>query len=326
MFKHLLVPLDGSLLAECVLPHVVALVRVFKSRVTLLRALAAPQNGAPVDPFDWQLMKAEAEAYLDSLALRLNDAGLAVESVVVEGTPVHSVVDYASANQVDLIVLSSHGKGGLNHWNIGGNAHKILLRSQCSTLLVRALTPVEQRQTELRYRRLLVPLDGSLRGQCVLSFVTALGHTFGAHILLAHVLRHPEMPRQAPLTPEDALLAGQLMERNRAAMVKRLEQIKAQLPPTTDIRLVEREDVAGCLHELAESEQADLMILSAHGYSSPSQWPYGSVTSNLITYGTAPLLIIQDLVAADRAPNPAEVALAGYGNHVYRVSERFQPN
>lgn len=326
MFKHLLVPLDGSLLAECVLPHLMAFAHAFKPRVTLLRALAAPQNGAPVDPFDWQLMKAEAEAYLDGLVLRLNEGGLAVESVVVEGAPVHSVVDFASANQVDLLVLSSHGKGGLNHWNIGGNAYKMLLRSHCSALLVRAFAPAAQGQTGLRYQRLLVPLDGSLRAQCVISFVTALGRSFGAQILLAHVLRPPEMPRQAPLSAEDELLAAQLVERNRAAMVKRLEQIKAQLPPTTDIRLIEREDVAASLHELAQSEQADLMVLSAHGYSSPSQWPYGSVTSNLITFGTTPLLIIQDLAAVDRAPNPAELALAGHGNHLYRVSERFQPN
>lgn len=326
MFKHLLVPLDGSLLAECALPHTVAFSRVFKPRVTLLRALAAPQSGAPVDPFDWQLMKAEAEAYLDGVALRLNEAGIKAESVVVEGEPVHCVVDYAQANQVDLLVLSSHGEGGLVHWTIGGHAHKMLLRSHCSTLLVRTCPPQATEQTEARYQCLLVPLDGSLRAQCVLSFVAALGNTFGAQILLAHVLRRPEMPRQAPLAPEDARLAEQLMERNRAAMIKYLEQLKARLPAKTDIRLIEREDVTACLHALAQSEHADLVILSAHGYSSPSQWPYGSVTSNLITYGTTPLLIIQDLATADWAPTPAEVAMREHGNHIYQVSERFQEN
>jgi nucleotide-binding universal stress UspA family protein len=66
MFRQILVPLDGSLLAECVLPHTIAFARVFKAEVTLLRVLASPQAGTPVDAFDWQMDKAEAQAYLDS--------------------------------------------------------------------------------------------------------------------------------------------------------------------------------------------------------------------------------------------------------------------
>nr|HMN29854.1 universal stress protein [Caldilineaceae bacterium] len=71
MFKHLLVPLDGSELAECVLPHTIAVARAFAARVTLLRVLPAPSHDIPVDIFDWQLHKTAANAYLDHVAARL---------------------------------------------------------------------------------------------------------------------------------------------------------------------------------------------------------------------------------------------------------------
>lgn len=88
---------------------------------------------------------------------------------------------------------------------------------------------------------------------------------------------------------------------NGEAVGKLFAQLKSQLPAATEIRLLERADVAAGLQEIAASEQVDLVILSAHGYSGSSRWPYGSVTVNFITNGKTPLLIVQDLVA-DKTP------------------------
>jgi nucleotide-binding universal stress UspA family protein len=324
MFKHLLVPLDGSSLAECALPHTIAFARAFKPQVTLLRVLAAPAPGTAVDLFDWQLQKAEAEAYLDGIAARLQTAGVPVETVVAEGQPANCVINTIPHHQIDLVVLSSHGESGLVDWSMGSVAQKILLRSHVSSLLVRPYQPFQARQTDLRYQRLLVPLDGSRRAECVLPFATTLAHCYGAQLVLAHVFRHPEMPGPLPLAPEDQLLAAQMMARNREAVTKYLEQLKAQLPNVTEMRLLTCEDVAAGLHELAVSEQVDLVILSAHGYTCGNQWSYGSVITNIIVYGTTPLLLVQDLAAGEWASTPAEVTLGEQGNHLYMASERFQ--
>ena len=89
MFDSMLVPLDGSRLAECVLPHVVALARVFEARVTLVRVLEEGSQAGkkPVDPLEWHISKAEAEAYLADVAGRLRDAGLHPEMRLLEGSP-----------------------------------------------------------------------------------------------------------------------------------------------------------------------------------------------------------------------------------------------
>jgi nucleotide-binding universal stress UspA family protein len=325
VFQHLLVPLDGSALAECVLPHTIAFARAFKSQVTLLRVLASPAPGTAIDVFDWQLQKAGAEVYLDEIAARLQTAGLPVATAVVEGQPAARVIDYAHHHQVNLVVLSSHGASGLTDWSMGSVAQKILLRSHLSTLLVRPYQPLQAAQAELRYQRVLVPLDGSRRAECVLPFATALAHCYNAQLVLAHVFRHPEMPSRMPPTPEDQSLAAQLMARNRAVIIRYLEQIKARLPGATEVHLLTGEDVAAGLHELAVSEQIDLVILSAHGYTCGRRWSYGSVITNIIIYGTTPLLLIQDLTVGEWTPTPAEVVLSEHGDHLYMASERFEP-
>jgi nucleotide-binding universal stress UspA family protein len=325
MFRHCLVPLDGSALAECVLPHVIAFARAFKSEVTLLRVLAAPPPGAPVDVFDWQLQKAGAAAYLDEIATRLQTAGLPVDTVVTEGQPAASVIDYAHHHQVDLVAMSSHGASGLTDWCIGGVVQKVLFGSYLSTLLVRACRPIQTKQTDLRYQRILVPLDGSQRAEHVLSFASTLAQHDGAQLLLAHVLRHPEIPHHIPISAEDQRLAARLVAHNCATMTRHLEHWQSQLPVETEIHVLESEDVAARLHRLALSEEVDLVILSAHGYAGGNYWPYGSVATNFMVYGVTPLLLIQDLSPADRMLTPAEIVLQAQREHLFMASERFEP-
>jgi nucleotide-binding universal stress UspA family protein len=305
MFKRLLVPLDGSALAECVLPHVIAFARSFNAEVTLLRVLAAPPAGIPVDAFDWQLDMAAAQAYVDSVAVRLQVAGVPSTTVVRAGQPTNSVLDFVRNQQVDLVVLSSHGEGGEMDSNLGSIVQNILQRSNISGLLVRADQPVQVEEPELRYRRLLVPLDGSLRATHVLPFVTALARRYDSRLLLVHVLSKPEMPRHIPLSSEHEALADQLTAHNHAAVTNHFAQLASQLPHATEFRLLEHENVAACLHEVAEAEGIDLVILSAHGYSGGNERPYGSITTNLIAYGMRPLLLVQDW--------PAEWTPAGDG-------------
>jgi nucleotide-binding universal stress UspA family protein len=322
MFTHLLVPLDGSPLAACVLPHAVAFARAFQSKVTLLRVLAAPSSGAPINTFDWQLQKAEAEAYLDSIAQHLQTAEVPTEAVLVEGQPANQVIDYVHRNQIDLVILSSHGESGLTGWNIGSVAQKILLRSQVSSLLVRAYQPLQTERTDLRYQRLLVPLDGSVRAECALPVATILAQFYDAELWLAHVVRQPDLPHYLPFSPEERALIEQLLLRNQTAVAQHLEQLRAHWPSVTEIRLLTDAAVAATLDALTASEQLDLVVLSAHGYSGGSQWPYGSVTTNFIVYGQAPLLLVQDL-PVERPPTVGEVAAQAAGGHAYRVMEHM---
>jgi nucleotide-binding universal stress UspA family protein len=323
MFKHLLVPLDGSLLAECVLPHTLAFARVFNARVTLLHVVPAPHPGAPIDVVHWRMLNAEAEAYLRGVAARLRAHGVSVDVAVGQGDSAYSVLDHVQHHPIDLAIMSSHGESGLTGWNIGSVVQKVLLRSHISSLLVRAYQPIPDEQTDLQYRRLLVPLDGSLRAECVLPFAAEIARFHDAQLLFAHIVSRPEVPRHLPLSPEDEVLVDRLVTRNREAAVKHLEELVAHLSVPAEFRVLERADVTAGLHEVAESEQADLIVMCAHGYSGETRWPYGRVTSNFIVYGTTPLLLVQDLSAADWPLTAAEVAAEAAGGQRYMPGERF---
>lgn len=317
MFNRILLPMDRSPLAECVLPHAVALAHAFDARVTLVHVMEAPRRAnwrRAVDPLNWRIRKTEAESYLDELALRLKDAGVTAERQVLEGPAADQIVDLSHREEVPLILLSSHGQSGLSGWNVSSIVQKIIQRAHTSVMVVRAYQQAPSDLEEFRYHRLLVPIDGSQRAEFVLPVVTTLGRLPETGILLAHVVRRPEMPRQVPASSEDIELAGKLVERNRTEAARYLDQLRSRLPAEAEARVIVSDHVASTLHELADEEKIDLVLLTAHGYSSLRRWPYGSVVSSFISYGTTPLLIVQDLPLHEIQPTSAEIAAERSGS------------
>lgn len=317
MFENILVPLDGSSLAECVLPHVVAVAHASESQVTLLRVLdpVSANTRRLVDPLDWQIRKAEAETYLQDLTGRLSEQKLRVRQDVVEGKAAESVLEYAHSREIDLIMLSSHGQSGISGWNVSSVVQKIIARARTSLTIVRAYKTTPEPLGELKYGRILIPLDGSQRAEIVLGPAVALARFHNAEILIGHVVRQPEMPRRTPLTAEEQALANDLTERNRVEAVRYLDDIKSRLDLRVETRLLVSSKVTKALHDLVEREAVDLVMMSAHGYSGESQWAYGSVVISFIAYGTTPLLIVQDVPADRIEPTRAELAAQEQGGH-----------
>lgn len=311
MFNRILLPMDRSLLAECVLPHTVAVARAFESQVTLVHVMDLPHRAnwhRTVDPLNWRIRKAEAESYLGDLALRLERAGLRVEKQILEGPAAERIVDFSHKNDVPLLLLSSHGQSGLSGWNVSSVVQKIIMRAHTSIMIVRARQPASAEVTHLRYRRILLPLDGSQRAECVLPMASTLARSHEAQMLLAHVVRRPEMPRRTRPTDEDVQLANRLVERNQAEAIQYLDQVCSQLSGDIQARVLVADHVIVALHELIDQEKVDLVLMSAHGYSGLAQWPYGNVVRSYITYGTTPLLIVQDLPQGTIEPTWAEAA------------------
>jgi nucleotide-binding universal stress UspA family protein len=320
MLNHLLVPLDGSTLAECVLPHVIAFAPVSIARVTLLHVMQQAQGGTPaVDPIEWHLQKQNAERYLDQIVSQLNNAGVtAVERVILEGSPANTVIDFARTNNVDLIVLSTHGQSGLSGWNVSSVVQKILLRSYKSILLVRAYVPSSGTVTKVRYKRLFVGMDGSPRSEFVLPFAIGLAQHHKSQLILETVIEKPQSIKRFPLSKEDEELVNRFVEKNQQAASRYMEQLVQQFS-RKDVKLKAHisigENAIAVLHDLAEESNADLVLLAAHGSSGDKRWPYGSVATSFLAYGNTSLLILQDLPEAEIHKTRAEIALDGGRSH-----------
>jgi nucleotide-binding universal stress UspA family protein len=316
MFHHILVPLDGSSLAECALDHSIALAKAFGARVTFLQVLEEQFAGClkPVDPLEWNMCKAEVHSYLEAIIERFEGTGVQADYALLEGHPAPRILEFIQSQKVDLMIVSSHGRSGLNGWNAGSIINKVILRSPVSTLLLRAYLPAKG-GGEIGFQRLLVPLDCSQRAECSLEPAAAIGRIYDSQILVVHVVRKPEMPCKTPPTAEDIELASRIIERNQREAKRYLEQLQPRLPPGAQIRLVAADSVPVRLHELIAGENIDLLILSAHGYSGMTRWPYGSTASSFLLYGSIPVLVVQDLLPEQFEFHPAEFGMKQNKGH-----------
>jgi nucleotide-binding universal stress UspA family protein len=181
----------------------------------------------------------------------------------------------------------------LRNWGIGSITHKIIFRAPTSVFIIRASQPKEQ-----HYRRILVPLDGSLRAENVLPIVTLLARFCKSQIQIVHVVKPPEMAHHLPSRQEDIDLSNRIVVRNQEEAIHYLDQVQmSSLLAGIDIKahLIVSDNATVAIHAMVDREQIDMVVLNAHGYSGNSQWPYGSMVINFILYGKAPLLIVQDL-------------------------------
>lgn len=146
MYKKIMVPLDGSELAETVLPHVEAFIEGFNvTDVILVRVVEPARVPYSVDGavYSEDLVKLDASRkssakdYLDQIAGRFKHEGTAVRSEVIVGRTTESLVDYAEQNGVDLIIIATHGRSGVTRWVMGSVADKLLRSASVPVLMIR---------------------------------------------------------------------------------------------------------------------------------------------------------------------------------------------
>ncbi len=163
MHQNILVPLDGSELAECVFPHLRALVRPGHTHVHLLSVLTLGLGDRTVAllttyPPGLQLSttvmaraQVELRSYLQGVAARVREWGAVVRYEVREGNPAEEILRYAEEQGIDLILMGTHGLSGLGRWVYGSVADRVLRGAPCPVLLVRPQRPESgTRNTERR--------------------------------------------------------------------------------------------------------------------------------------------------------------------------------
>jgi nucleotide-binding universal stress UspA family protein len=144
MYRKILVPLDGSELAECVLPHVRAIGKGCESQEVILIRVLEPlelptRGGLAFSEEDLERMeeerKSEAADYVRRWAERLQEEGLAARWELIQGKAAEAISEYAEKKEVDLIAIATHGRSGISRWYWGSVADRIL-RSACMPILM----------------------------------------------------------------------------------------------------------------------------------------------------------------------------------------------
>ena len=147
MYQRILVPLDGSPLAECVFPHLETLATGCQVKEVVLAQVVEPfrpiASGEYVlDPEEVlrieEVAKVAAQAYLKEAAAKIKLNGTGVKTEMIVGRPAESLADYATRNKVNLIIIATHGRSGISRW-VWGSAADRILRSACvPVLMIRA--------------------------------------------------------------------------------------------------------------------------------------------------------------------------------------------
>ncbi|WP_376794709.1 universal stress protein [Thermogemmatispora sp.] len=294
---RLLVPLDGSRLAEAVLPSVIALARHYQAEVVLLHVL---EQRPPAQVHGERHLRdiAEAGLYLEEVAARLRAEELAAVVHVHENreqSVARSIVEHVQELASDLVVMCTHGNGGVRDLLFGSIAQQVLQQGPCPVWLV--LPRKDGSAPSFKLRRILVPLDGTPEHEPGLPAAIALARAFEAELHLVFVI-----PTLATLAGE-AAVSGVMLPSTMRAVLDLAEQ-GAQVYLEQVVRQsqdrgvkaqgeVLRGETVQEVARLLERREIDLIVLASHGRTGLDALLSGSVAPRLVGRVTVPLLLVR---------------------------------
>jgi nucleotide-binding universal stress UspA family protein len=297
MFERILVPLDGSALAEGTIGHALRMATAFGSEVHLLSVIEARPPPDTLDSSEWRMVCAEARGYLGRIAERFVEKRLSVATHLLEGKASERVGDCAWEIGADLVLLSRHARGGVTGSSMSGTAFKIVIGAEVSVLLLQS----ESARHDEDYRTVLAPVDCSRRSEWSAQLAARIARCSGAELVLATVIPKPELLGEAVEWSEQVRLAGRLVELNRETAEQHLHALQERLGAgglPVRIRVEQDPHVAPAIQRIGQEENASLVVITAHGSSGYPGWSYGSVAVWLLNQITRPLIVFQDVIGS----------------------------
>jgi nucleotide-binding universal stress UspA family protein len=310
MYARLLVPLDGSPVAEQVLPYVRLLAKGFQAQVELLRifepispSLADPAHRLYLDQIIASA-RSHVEDYLEGVAESLRKDGLTVSLTSHEGIPAPCIVQEAETVPATLVAMCSHGHSGITGWLLGSTTDKVLHATSQPVLIVRS----RERQAigpAVTLRSLLVPLDGSTIAEQALPHAIALAETLGLKVIVVRAT-----PPMQDYTLQFASRVSYPFSRvedlskkadgdAREYLCAVCERLRGQGVPSVGKRLAHG-DPASILIDTAGEVRDALIVMTTHGASGLDRWIRGSVTDRVVRHSGDPVLVIRALKESSR--------------------------
>jgi nucleotide-binding universal stress UspA family protein len=293
MFHHILIPLDGSRLAESAIPAAVYLCKTLHASATLIHII---EQDAPADIHGERHLSEEQDAlnYLDKISHEFFN-GINVRTHVHSehvNNLSQSIIDHGNEFDHDLIVMCSHGHGGFRKAITGSIAQQIITKGKIPLLLIQ---PDEGGRIANQIFKILVALDSDPEHESGLYLASELAQALHASVHLVHVIQ--DMNMLAGLRAEAGrilpMAAEVMMEMNETGGRKYLKEkadwlVKMGIPTSFEIR---KGDSAIQIARSADAVQADLIVLGTHGKSGIHAFWSGSVAPKVASATHTPLLL-----------------------------------
>ncbi|MFU8795942.1 MAG: universal stress protein [Dehalococcoidia bacterium] len=294
MFRTVLVCLDGSGLAEQVVPYARMQALQFGSEVHLLRAA----EKRPREKSTTGSEGTEATAYLDTMAESLRKDGIAVTCAAVEGAAGEAILSYARQHKMGLISMATHGRSGLGRAVLGSVASAVLRGSFSPMLIIRPRETGARIPKEIQpVKKILVCLDGSRLAEQVIPCAAGQALGFQAHLVLFQVVSGPldYSPGITGAAPVENAALGEMTREALNSAKAYLEQIAAPLR-RQDIQVNTAATVGRAGETIlgyAGRHSMDLIAIATHGRSGLGQALYGSVADHVLRESGLPILLVR---------------------------------
>lgn len=305
MSAHILVPLDGSAFSEEALPAAVGLAKRTESAIELVlvqEPLVIPEflqrnlmGGARLD----EEMHDAGELYLSLIAGRLHEAGVDVVETVLQGPVVTVLAEYIAGREPQLVVMSTHGRGGISRAWIGSVADALVRRASAPVLLVRPRGDIVHRQGAPAlevlpgFNRIAVPLDGSALAEEALDTVLGSFRTEGLELTLLQVLPPPVTYLSASFTPSVSaeLLAD--LETDAQRYLDRVARRIGRPGLTVRTRVFVDANAARGILAFASGGSVDLIAMTTHARGGLARLVVGSVADKVVRGAVVPVLLMR---------------------------------
>lgn len=310
--KTILVPLDGSQLAEQILPYVHVLAPIMHANVRLLQVVHEPEAEAMLEQTVSNLYSmgdplvrvydrkhivleesiAAAESYLATRAARLEDAGIAASYTVQAGPAAEAIVEMAHAADVQLVAMATHGYGGLRRWALGSVADRVVQAISTPVFLIRATQYAAARPFAIE--RVLMPYDGSELARQALPIARELATDAQASLIVVQAVSptveaYPSLLTQ-PAPQYGAVLSALHEQARRDLQALAHDMREIGLSVTT---IVESGHAAEVIVDEANRRNASLIVMATHGRGGLRRWALGSVADKVLHAAHIPLVLVR---------------------------------
>ena len=293
MFKRILLPLDGSQLAELAIPYAEELAGRLGSEVILFHAC----------PPDHQPFAHMHELYLEGMVNTMQHQikrkfprceGYHVRAEGLLGEPAEVIRDYVQKNKVGLVILATRGASGLKVWMLGSVVDKVVRTVNVPTFLVRAKEGHPDESKKSVISRILLPLDGSDNSKLAVPYALEIAKKLKASITLFGMAEKADytMPYSESLLKERFRMDKVAQKKIHTYLCDVERELRQEGVHVTNIVTLGI-DAAYEVLEQEKKTNADLVVMATRGRSPISRWVFGSVAEKVLLQGDLPLLMIR---------------------------------
>jgi nucleotide-binding universal stress UspA family protein len=274
-YRKVVVPLDGSPLAEVALPYAEELAGKIGSEMVLLSVLPSEE------PEEYQNLNAYMEK---TVGLTMHQVRKYTEgkgdcticTATRVGNPAEGILDYVDKGHFCLIVMATHGRSGLGRWAIGSVADKVVRSTiKQPLLLIRAKGAHPDVRAKRIFKKALLPLDGSMESEAVIPVVTTIAASLHMGVTLLRVL-----PKATHGLADAETYLHDCCRKLEENGVSSRYKIRIGAP-------------ADHIIDLADESACDIVAMSTHSHAVGNLWPLGSIAQKVLLGGNTPLLLVR---------------------------------